>query len=95
MGRARSLVEVRDGRARIGQNERSVAMRLRLVSLVLSWMSAFIIVMALFLALGDELRDLALAYRALVISGVLSVSMTQVVGPLLNRLLRAVVMRQR
>jgi antibiotic biosynthesis monooxygenase (ABM) superfamily enzyme len=71
------------------------AMRLRLVFLILNWMSAFVIVMALFLAFGDELRDLALAYRALVISGVLSVSMSQVVAPLLNRLVRAVVMRRR
>lgn len=68
----------------------STTMRLRLVLLALNWMSAFLIVMALFLGFGDELRDLPLAYRALAISGVLSVSMSQVVGPLLNRLVRAV-----
>jgi antibiotic biosynthesis monooxygenase (ABM) superfamily enzyme len=63
-------------------------MRIRLVFLLLTWLSAFVIVMALFLAFGDELRDFPLALRALVISGVLSVSMTQLVVPLINRLLR-------
>lgn len=63
-------------------------MKLRLVFLLLTWLSAFVIVMALFLAFGDELRDLPLALRALAISGVLSISMTQVVVPLINRLLR-------
>jgi antibiotic biosynthesis monooxygenase (ABM) superfamily enzyme len=60
-------------------------MRMRLVFLLLTWLSAFVIVMALFLTFGDELRDFPLALRALVISGVLSISMTQVVVPLINR----------
>jgi antibiotic biosynthesis monooxygenase (ABM) superfamily enzyme len=68
-------------------------MKLRLVFLLLTWLSAFVIVMALFLAFGDELRDFPLALRALVISGVLSVSMTQVVVPLINRFLRLAALR--
>jgi antibiotic biosynthesis monooxygenase (ABM) superfamily enzyme len=64
------------------------AMRFRLVFLVLTWLSAFLIVMSLFLVIGDELRDMSLALRALTISGVLSVSMTQLVIPLINRFLR-------
>lgn len=63
-------------------------MKVRLVFLLLTWLSAFVIVMALFLAFGDELRDLPLALRALVISGVLSISMTQLVVPLISRFLR-------
>jgi antibiotic biosynthesis monooxygenase (ABM) superfamily enzyme len=45
------------------------------------------IVIALFEAFGPELEDLPLALRALVISGVLVLSMTQVVIPLINRFL--------
>jgi antibiotic biosynthesis monooxygenase (ABM) superfamily enzyme len=67
-------------------------MRMRLVFLLLTWLSAFVIVMALFLAFGDELRDFPLALRALVISGVLSISMTQLVVPLINRFLRLAAM---
>jgi antibiotic biosynthesis monooxygenase (ABM) superfamily enzyme len=63
-------------------------MKLRLAFLLLAWLSAFLIVMGLFLVIGDELRDMSLALRALTISGVLSVSMTQFVIPLINRFLR-------
>lgn len=62
---------------------------MRLVFLSLAWLSAFLIVMGLFLVIGDELRDMSLALRALTISGVLSVSMTQLVIPLINRFLRS------
>lgn len=62
---------------------------MRLVFLSLAWLSAFLIVMGLFLVIGDELREMSLALRALTISGVLSVSMTQLVIPLINRFLRS------
>jgi antibiotic biosynthesis monooxygenase (ABM) superfamily enzyme len=62
-------------------------MRARLTFLLLVWASAFVIVMALFLVFGDELRELPLALRALAISGVLSVSMSLVVTPLISRFL--------
>jgi antibiotic biosynthesis monooxygenase (ABM) superfamily enzyme len=52
-------------------------------------LSAFVIVMALFLAFGSVLDDLPLAGRALAISGVLAITMTQWVIPLINRVLRA------
>jgi antibiotic biosynthesis monooxygenase (ABM) superfamily enzyme len=51
---------------------------------------AFIIVMALFMASMGELEDLPLALRALVISGVLSISMTQIVIPFIHRFLQRV-----
>ena len=59
----------------------------KLIFLVLAWLAAFLIVIALFAAFGPELEDLPLALRALVISGVLVLSMTQVVIPLINRFL--------
>jgi antibiotic biosynthesis monooxygenase (ABM) superfamily enzyme len=64
-------------------------MKARIVFLALTWLSAFVIVMALFLAFGFVLDDLPLAARALTISGVLAISMTQFVIPLINRFLRA------
>jgi antibiotic biosynthesis monooxygenase (ABM) superfamily enzyme len=63
-------------------------MKARLTFVLLAWLGAFLIVMALFLAFGAQLRDLPLPLRALAISGVLVVSMTQVVIPLINRFLR-------
>jgi antibiotic biosynthesis monooxygenase (ABM) superfamily enzyme len=64
-------------------------MKLRATFVLLSWLAAFVIVMALFVAFGAQLDDLPLPLRALAISGVLVVSMTQVVVPLINRLLRS------
>ena len=64
-------------------------MKARIEFLLLAWLSAFVIVMALFLAFGWVLDDLPLAARALVISGVLVITMTQLVLPLINRFLRA------
>jgi antibiotic biosynthesis monooxygenase (ABM) superfamily enzyme len=64
-------------------------MKARIEFLMLAWLSAFVIVMALFLAFGSVLDDLPLAGRALLISGVLVITMTQLVLPLINRLLRA------
>jgi antibiotic biosynthesis monooxygenase (ABM) superfamily enzyme len=62
----------------------------KLTFLVLAWLAALLIVIALFEVFGSELEDLPLALRALVISGVLVLSMTQVVIPLINRFLRRV-----
>jgi antibiotic biosynthesis monooxygenase (ABM) superfamily enzyme len=63
-------------------------MKLRVTFVLLSWFAAFVIVMALFVTFGAQLADLLLPLRALAISGVLVVSMTQVVVPLINRFLR-------
>jgi antibiotic biosynthesis monooxygenase (ABM) superfamily enzyme len=60
----------------------------RLKFVLLAWLAAFLIVMALFAAFGEQLEDLSLPLRALTISGVLVVSMTQVALPLIHRLLR-------
>ena len=60
-------------------------MKARIAFLLLAWLSAFIIVMALFAAF--RLEDLPIALRALVISGVLSISMTQLVIPLILRVI--------
>jgi antibiotic biosynthesis monooxygenase (ABM) superfamily enzyme len=64
-------------------------MKPRVAFVLLAWLAAFVIVMALFVAFGTQLEELPLALRALVISGVLVVSMTQVVIPLINRFLRS------
>jgi antibiotic biosynthesis monooxygenase (ABM) superfamily enzyme len=61
----------------------------RVTFVLLAWAAAFLIVMGLFLAFGDTLQNLPLALRALAISGVLVVSMTQVVIPLIHRFLRS------
>jgi antibiotic biosynthesis monooxygenase (ABM) superfamily enzyme len=63
-------------------------MKARITFVLLAWVAAFLIVMALFLVAGTELQDLPLPLRALAISGVLVVSMTQVVIPLIHRFLR-------
>lgn len=63
-------------------------MKMRVIFVLLSWLAAFAIVMTLFVLFGTELDDMPLAARALVISGVLVVSMTQVVIPFIRRVLR-------
>ena len=63
-------------------------MKGRLQFVLLAWLVAFLIVMALFAVFGAELNDLPLPLRALAISGVLVISMTQVAIPLIHRLLR-------
>jgi antibiotic biosynthesis monooxygenase (ABM) superfamily enzyme len=60
----------------------------RVTFVLLAWLAAFTIVMALFLAFGTELQELPLPLRALTISGVLVLSMTQIVIPLINQFLR-------
>jgi hypothetical protein len=49
-----------------------------------AWLVAFVVVLALLSALGDELESLPLALRALVISGVLVFLMVNLVMPALN-----------
>ena len=62
-------------------------MKARLSFLLLTWLAAFLIVMALLLAV-PQLKDFPLAVRALAISGVLSITMTQLAIPLIHRILR-------
>ncbi len=62
-------------------------MKARVTFVLVSWLAAFITVMALFLVFGSTLEDLPVPLRALVISGVLTVSMTQLAIPLINRFL--------
>lgn len=64
-------------------------MRARIAFVLLAWIAAFLIVTALFLVLGTRLTERPLAIRALIVSGVLVISMTQVVIPGIHRLLRA------
>jgi fatty acid desaturase len=51
--------------------------RAKLTFLLVAWLAAFIVVMLLFLVFGWLLEELPLAGRALVISGVLTITMTQ------------------
>lgn len=63
-------------------------MKSRVVTVLLAWLAAFLIVMAVYLTLGRILEQLPLWLRALAISGVLVISMTQVVMPAIQRSLR-------
>ena len=63
-------------------------MKARLAFVLLAWLAAFLTVMLLFLAV-PQVKDLPLALRALAISGVLSISMTQLLIPLIQRFLRS------
>jgi hypothetical protein len=49
-----------------------------------AWMVAFLVVLALLTLLGDELKSLPLALRALVISGVVVSLMANLVMPVLD-----------
>jgi antibiotic biosynthesis monooxygenase (ABM) superfamily enzyme len=64
-------------------------LKARVTFVLLSWLAAFVIVMALFLAVGGTLEDLPLPLRALAISGVLVITMTQLAIPLISRFLRS------
>jgi antibiotic biosynthesis monooxygenase (ABM) superfamily enzyme len=67
-------------------DDRAVAprWRARLVTMLVAWLVAFLIVTALLSFFGDELRSLPLALRALVMSGVLMTVMTTLVMPALS-----------
>jgi antibiotic biosynthesis monooxygenase (ABM) superfamily enzyme len=58
----------------------------RLTTTLAAWLVAWVVVLALFLVLGDQLASLPLALRALAISGVLVALMANLVMPLLARL---------
>jgi antibiotic biosynthesis monooxygenase (ABM) superfamily enzyme len=59
--------------------------RLALLLITLAaWLVAFLVVLALLTLLGDELKSLPLALRALVISGVVVSLMANLVMPVLN-----------
>jgi hypothetical protein len=59
--------------------------RLAMVLMTLgAWLVAFLVVLALLTLLGDELKSLPLALRALVISGVVVSLMANLVMPALN-----------
>ena len=64
-------------------------LKARVTFVLLAWLAAFVIVMALFFVAGGTLDDLPLPLRALAISGVLVVAMTQLAIPLINRFLRS------
>lgn len=55
-----------------------------IVMTVGAWLVAFVVVLTLLTLLGDELKSLPLALRALLISGVLVTLMANVVMPLLS-----------
>lgn len=59
----------------------------RLATTLAAWLAAFLVVMALFSLLGDQLGSLPLAVRALAISGVLVTVMVNLVMPPLGRLI--------
>jgi antibiotic biosynthesis monooxygenase (ABM) superfamily enzyme len=54
----------------------------------MAWLAAWMIVTALFLAFGRQLQRLPLLARGLVISGVLVITMTQLVVPVISRFLQ-------
>lgn len=58
----------------------------RIVMNLLAWMSAFLIVLALFALFGAQLQAQSLPVRALVVSGVMAILMLNVVMPTLRRL---------
>jgi antibiotic biosynthesis monooxygenase (ABM) superfamily enzyme len=64
-------------------------LKARVTFVLVAWLAAFVIVMALFVVAGGTLDDLPLPLRALAISGVLVVTMTQLAIPLINRFFRS------
>ncbi len=71
----------------LGSSGGLCAERTRLTFVLLMWLAASLTVMALFLVLGRTLEDLPVPLRALVISGVLTVTLSQLAIPLIGRLL--------
>ncbi|MGH2771601.1 MAG: hypothetical protein ACRDIU_00435 [Actinomycetota bacterium] len=63
-------------------------MKTRIVFVSLTWLGAFVVVMAVYLLFGSFLGKLALPARALIVSGILAVTMTQVVVPLIGRVFK-------
>jgi len=69
-------------------------LRDKLVFVGLAWLAAYVIVMVLLLVFGDRMLELPLALRSLVVSGVLVISMTQLVIPMINAHLRRAASRR-
>jgi len=61
--------------------------RQRLIFLVVTWAAAYVLVMVLFLVLGSWLQELSVAARAAVISAWMVVWMTQLIIPVIRRVL--------
>lgn len=61
----------------------------RVTTTAIAWLIAFALVMALFTAGGTALQALPMAVKALIISGVLVTTMTNLVMPILNRRVHA------
>jgi hypothetical protein len=59
----------------------------RLARVLLTWSAAFLIVVALLSAFGQQLKAMSLQLRALTVSGVLVIAMNVLVMPTLSRLL--------
>jgi antibiotic biosynthesis monooxygenase (ABM) superfamily enzyme len=60
--------------------------RTKIAMNLLAWVSAFLIILALFALFGDQLQARSLPVRALIISGVMVILMLNVVIPALRRL---------
>lgn len=58
-----------------------------LARFLLTWVAAFLIVVALFSAFGEQLKGMSLPLRALIVSGALVIAMNFLVMPGLARLL--------
>ncbi len=70
------------GRSRVSM-ERQLA---RLATFLLTWLAAFLIVVGLFSAFGQQLRAMSPQLRALTLSGLLVVAMNFLVMPAVTRL---------
>jgi antibiotic biosynthesis monooxygenase (ABM) superfamily enzyme len=62
-------------------------MWVRIVTNLLAWLSAFLIVLGLFSLFGPQLQSQPLVVRALIVSGVMAVLMLNVVMPVLLRVI--------
>lgn len=71
--------------ARVGPRSAPGPWLVRLTMTLAAWPVAWLVIVALLSAFGDQLGSLPLALRALVISGVLIALMANLVMPLLGR----------
>jgi antibiotic biosynthesis monooxygenase (ABM) superfamily enzyme len=74
---------------RYGDRDRRLVVMLpsklsRVMTTLAAWLAAFLIVTAILTLFGDELTSLPLALRALVMSGVLVILMTNLVMPVVS-----------
>ena len=61
--------------------------RTTIVTLLLLWLGAYLTLMAVFSLFGTQLNEMPLALRVLLVSAVLVLVMTQLVIPLVTRLI--------